>query len=703
MKRVLNRILPLTLLLILLITSFPVSAGTEEAGYRQKVRVGWYISERFQEGEAGQDRKSGYSYEYLQYVANYTGWEYEYVPGGWSELYDALLNGEIDLLAGLSYTEERAALLDYPAYEMGLESYYIYKKAGNEEISGIDLSTLNGKRVGTLRNNLMTEFFEAWMENTGVTCTEVLYNDFETRDKAFAEGMIDALIAVNNNVASNSGFTPVVAVGESSYYLGVSKGREALLDSLNKALAALKESNPYFIQSLQLKYFNHTAVNAALSREESEWVTAHGSVKAGYLDDFMPYCDLAADGTVRGVISDVFREWLEQLDLTEKIRIEYKPYSGYDDMIAALRSGEIDAAFPVYDSIWNSEKLGIVQTNSLVESGVHMVYRGEYSDATAERIAVSDVSAFQQAFAAEKYPESEIYSVNTPEDCLEAVKQGKATCAFFDSGQAETLLSKRKFRNLNRLTMGESISYCIGVKKGNNVMYSLLSRGMSLIDKSNTTNAIYAYIGSDIEYSLIDFLLDHIGLAVTVLLIIAGLIVAVNLIYRQANIDSLTGLGNKRAYQRAVRQLEDRIRDNRAEFTVAVFDLNGLKAINDKYGHESGDMALSDAGRILKKVFGDVRVYRFGGDEFIAVDTNSTLESMKQRFGLLDWELEELERIEKKYAFPLALAKGAAAYIPETDADFMTVFERADQAMYEDKRKYYEEHKDRQRKKPDDQ
>ena len=101
---------------------------------------------------------------------------------------------------------------------------------------------------------MMTDFFEAWMEDNGLDCEEILFSDFESRDEAFENGAIDAIIAVNNNVASNSGITPVVMVGESSYYLVVTRGREDLLDQLNNALTSLKESNPYFIQSLQIKY-----------------------------------------------------------------------------------------------------------------------------------------------------------------------------------------------------------------------------------------------------------------------------------------------------------------------------------------------------------------------------------------------------------------------------------------------------------------
>lgn len=695
-KRMLKLLFLFTLLYV--IVPFTAEAAEDEAEQSRSVRVGWYNSEHFQEGDADLGRKSGYSYEYLQDIANYTGWEYEYVSGGWSELYDALIDGEIDLLAGVSYTSERESLMDFPAYEMGLESYYIYKKAGDEEINGIDIASLNGKRVGTLKNNLMTDFFESWMEESGVNCEEILFNDFQSRDEAFANGTIDAIIAVNNNVASNSGITPVVMVGESSYYLVVTKGRGDLLDELNNALATLKETNPFFIQSLQIKYFNHTAVNATLSHEENEWIDSHSLIRVGYIDGYLPYCSLGTDKAACGIITDIFREWKKQLGLSEEVGIEYKAYLNYTDMLEALMSGEIDAAFPIYDSIWNSEAQDIVQTNSLVEFGVCMVYRGEYNDtSTTRRIAVSRQSTFQSDFVAENYPECEVYLVDTSEDCLEAVRQGEATCTFLDSGQAETLLSERKYQSLKRLTLDGSMNYCIGVKKGNNVLYSLLNRGISLIDKSDISNAMYACIGSNIKYTLLDFLLDHIVLVLLVTLIIFGLIVAVRYKHYQAHTDRLTGLKNKRAYLNAVGQMNDRIKENKAVFAVIVFDLNGLKTINDTIGHEYGDMALTDMGKILKKVFGKDNIYRFGGDEFIILGMGYTQEDISRHFDMLVSTLEEINSTERPYKVPLSIAKGAAVYIPGSDTDYGQVFERADQAMYEDKKAYYEKHGDRRR------
>lgn len=509
---------------------FAEPAQADNGIVSRKVRVGWYNSDHFQEGETEQDRKSGYSYEYLQGVSNYTGWEYEYVYGGWSELYDAFLDGKIDLLAGLSYTEERAPFVNYPGYEMGWESYYIYKKADNESITGSDFSTLKGKRIGTLKNNLMTVFFESWIQTSGVECEEVLFDDFETRDQAFEAGEIDALIAVNNNVPSNSGLTPVVMVGESSYFLAVTKERKDLLEELNQALALIRESNPYFTQSLQIKYFKNTAVNAAFSNSESTWIKAHKSIRVGYLNGYLPYSGNDSEGNHSGVITDIMNEWQGELGLTERLQIEYVPYLKYQDMITALQSGEVDVAFPVHDSIWNSEQLGIVQTNNLVSSGVYLVYDGEYNEKTTTSvIAVSAQSAFQKNFVEMHYPDSELYLADTAEECLDAVKQGKAYCTFLSSGRAESYLSRREYKKLNRLALDVEISYCVGVKKGSNVLFSLLERGISLIDKSNMTNAMYAYTTAGSEYSLSDFIQDHAPLVLSVALVIISLIILVTI------------------------------------------------------------------------------------------------------------------------------------------------------------------------------
>ena len=154
--------------------------------------------------------------------------------------------------------------------------------------------------------------------------------------------------------------------------------------------------------------------------------------------------------------------------------------------------------------------------------------------------------------------------------------------------------------------------------------------------------------------------------------------------------DALTGIGNKTAYLTRVRELDAEIAAGKGSFTVAVFDMNGLKTINDNYGHEYGDKAIIDAAEALITVFGKERMYRIGGDEFIAV-----LEGEEEIAGLfekLDSAIDEANRRERKYETPLSMSKGYALYDRERDREYREVAHRADDAMYEDKAEFYKKH-----------
>ena len=160
--------------------------------------------------------------------------------------------------------------------------------------------------------------------------------------------------------------------------------------------------------------------------------------------------------------------------------------------------------------------------------------------------------------------------------------------------------------------------------------------------------------------------------------------------------DALTGLGNKTAYMERMRQLDNAIAAGVGDFCVAVFDINGLKQINDTYGHECGDIAITDAAGALKAAFGRENLYRIGGDEYIAILEGATDADMTARFDALSAALDEFNRTPNPYKTPLAISRGWTAFDPERDAAYRDVFRRADDAMYQDKAAYYRTH-DRRR------
>ncbi len=158
----------------------------------------------------------------------------------------------------------------------------------------------------------------------------------------------------------------------------------------------------------------------------------------------------------------------------------------------------------------------------------------------------------------------------------------------------------------------------------------------------------------------------------------------INKINKQAYTDAATDVGNKAAYQDAVQRIDKMSRHNDGDYAVLVIDINYLKMYNDKYGHEFGDMLISDASTIIKKVFGDYNIYRIGGDEFavlINAPEDGLCEKLVKEFRA---EQELFNRNAKHYELGVRIAIGYAVNSAD-DNDYADVFKRADKQMYIDK------------------
>ena len=165
-------------------------------------------------------------------------------------------------------------------------------------------------------------------------------------------------------------------------------------------------------------------------------------------------------------------------------------------------------------------------------------------------------------------------------------------------------------------------------------------------------------------------------------------------IRKQAYMDTMTGVGNKTAYLDHVKEIGEEINAGTAAFAVVVFDINGLKYINDNYGHECGDRVIVDAAKVIRRVFPKDQVFRIGGDEFIALLGETSPERLDTRLGYLDKEIEIFNRSEKKYTMTMSFSYGGAVYRPGKDSDYKEVFKRADRAMYHNKDDYYKDNGD---------
>ena len=298
MKQKAKVIIGVFILLFLLVPKVKISASNNRV-----VRVGYYENEVFQEGAQEGKIKTGYAYEYYQKLLEYTGWQYEYVYGEFGDLYQMLLDGKIDLLAGLAKKEDRVDIIGYPDAPMGNETYNLVKHNVDEDIT-VDPSSLDGKKIGVL-DSAMKGTLKDFLDKNNVNADVVVFRDYEPLFEAFDKHEVDVLAAEGDGAYGRPNAELLYSFGTSDYYLCVNKADPELLDELNMAQTELAIDEPNYINFLRSKYYPVSISSRAFSAAEKEWLAEHKKLKVGYLNDFLPYCDTDSSGNVTGVMESV--------------------------------------------------------------------------------------------------------------------------------------------------------------------------------------------------------------------------------------------------------------------------------------------------------------------------------------------------------------------------------------------------------------
>ena len=505
---------------------FLAAACMQTASFAQTsahlVRVGYYENELFQEGAEDGAVKTGYAYEYYRKMSEYTGWKYEYVYGSFGELYQSLLDGKIDLLAGLAWREDRETLIGYPDAIMGSERYYLLKHDNNADITA-DPATLNGKQIGVL-DSAMVNTLNRYLENHHVTANVIPYPDSTDLFRDFDELKTD-VIAVESDGAYGRNHTEVLSsFGTADYYLCVNKNRPDLLAELNTAQTLLAAEEPNYLNSLGEKYYSASVMSRAFSLAETDWIRTHNVLRVGYLENYLPYSDTDDQGQATGVIRDIIPEILKVLNISN-VSVVYSGYGSYDDIIADMGKGTIDVAFPVGGGLYYSEENGLYQSSPVVSAQTELVYRGEFSEKTVSHFAVNENNRMQYYYIRTNFPDAEITMYPSIDDCLDAVLSGKAGCTTLNGLRANDMLKNKRYEGLSLRQNSRSDDRCFGVEIGNEGLLKLLNRGISVIGSDYAQNLSYRYTGGLYSYGMLDFLGDHMAAFVVTICAIAGLII----------------------------------------------------------------------------------------------------------------------------------------------------------------------------------
>ena len=490
-------------LLLLLSAVLPVKAAAETAPAKV-VRVGSFEDTFNYVNEKG--ARKGYGYELLETLSGYTGWQFEYVTCTWSDCFEKLKNGEIDIMGDISYTEERTREMLFSDEPMGVEKYYLYADLSRADISASNFKTLNGKKIGVLMGTEPEVMLTEWEEKYGLKTEHVNVSNNEDVKQKLANHEIDCFVSLEESFWAERGISTITRVGESGIYYAINKDRPDLKEELDDAMRALDEDAPFYTEDLYKRYFSldYTPI---LTGEEKAWLKEHGAIRMGFLtsDSGVSTFD-PATGELSGAITDYIQFAADCLG-NQELEFQIVGYDNKEAELDALKSGEIDMIFHFDQSPNLAEEYHVACTNTTWTSNLMAVTNKQhFNENKANCIAVPQNRLSLKKHIEFYYPQWEIVDCDTQEEAAKLVKDGQADCFVTGVSSEEKYSKKSGFYSVPLLNPAKS---CFAVNSGNRSLLSILNKTIKAMPTNMLTGALAMYKSSARKVTLSEFIRDN--------------------------------------------------------------------------------------------------------------------------------------------------------------------------------------------------
>ena len=516
-------------LLLLLSAVLPVKAAAETAPVKV-VRVGSFEDTFNYCNERG--ARKGYGYELLETLSGYTGWQFEYVTCDWSDCFEKLENGEIDIMGGISYTEDRAEEMLFSDEPMGEEKYYLYADLSRADISASDFKILDGKKIGVVMGTEPEVMLTEWEEKHGIKTQHVNISNNEDVKQKLANHEIDCFVSLEESYWADLGISTITRVGKSSIYYVLNKDRPDLKEELDNAMHALDEEAPFYTADLCKKYFS-LDYKPILTGEEKAWLRKHGAIRMGFLtsDRGVSTYD-PATGEITGTITDYIQFAADCLGNQE---LEFQ-LVGYDDKEAelnALKSGEIDMIFHFDQSPNLAEEYRVARTNTTWTANMMVVTNQQlFTENKVNRVAVPQNKISLTRYIAFYYPQWEIVDCDAQEDAIKLVKDGQADCFIIGVG-SEAKYSKNY--GFYSVPLPNPANSCFAVKSGNRSLLSILNKTIKAMPSNMLTSSLAMHKSSARKVTLSDFIKDNFFMVLLVSsIVVAAILLTILKLLRKA-------------------------------------------------------------------------------------------------------------------------------------------------------------------------
>ena len=483
------------------------AAGTnnDEKQQTQTIRIGAF-EDTFNYVDKNGVRR-GYGYELMQALAGYTGWKFEYVKCDWSNCFDKLENGEIDIMGDISYTDERAQKMLFPDEPMGEEKYILYADLSDMDIETSDFKSLDGKRVGVLLGTEPEIMLTEWENKNGIHTEHVNVNNNDDVEKKLANHEIDCFVSLEESIWSEQGISSVTTIGKSGIYFAINKERSDIKTKLDYAMRQLEQDSPFFKADLYKKYFTLDYIQL-LTGKEKVWVEEHGGIQIGFLNNDPAIFSMDEEtGKLTGMLAEYISYAKDCLG-NQTLEFNIHAYDDYDEMIQALQNREIDMIFYAGRNPYFAEQNGYALTNTAWTYSLMAVTDEEkFDENKVHTVAVPKEKYALKQHIAFSYPEWKLVDCDSLDNAADMVIQGKADCFLMGASQALIYDNSQKFKSV---PLTKTMEACFTVREGEGSLLSILNKTIKAMPSDMLTSALAIYDSTADKVTFSDFIKDNL-------------------------------------------------------------------------------------------------------------------------------------------------------------------------------------------------
>lgn len=505
--------------------------------------------------------RRGYGYELMQKIAGYTGWTFEYVTCDWSNCFEKLENGEIDIMGDISYTDERAEKMLYSDMPMGEEKYILYADLEASGIRPSDLSTINGRHVGALLGSKTEMMLTAWEKKHGIETTHSNTPNFDEVNRKLAAHEIDCFVSLEQPFWKERGISRIDMIGKSDIYFVINKNRADIKKELDEGMRQLEEDDPFFLADLYKQYFSFD-IKPVLTGEEQNWVNEHGAIRIGYLKDEP---GISVKDPVTGKKGGVLYDYMEYADdCLGNQQLDFEPIEmeSRAALREALQTGKIDMIFTVSNPNAGEEK-GIAFTNTAWTYNLFAVTEKKpFEEMAANRVAILKDNLPVRRQIEYYYPQWTIIPCRSVEEARNKTVRGEADCFVTGARQAVKYTERNA---LYSIPLSRPLEISFGVKSGQPQLLAVLNKTLKAMPIGMLSSSFSMHENAKHKVTLEDYIKDNLLLFSASFLLVTLLILSIFILLLQ----------KARKAERAARSAAGKAKDLNEKLQIAVEKAEG--------------------------------------------------------------------------------------------------------------------------------